>query len=115
MSRGSEVHRRSLMQFVELLEEHQVGPAHRCPYLPDREARVCGFVAESLSASFYHGLMDHGFRRSGRLFYRPSCAACRECIQLRVPVAEFRPQELSTGRQRVSIDTGSGHVKVEGP
>ena len=70
--------------------ERQLGEPHRCPYLPDREAQMSGFVAEALPGEFYHQLMDRGFRRSGLLVYRPACKGCRECVPLRVPVAEFK-------------------------
>jgi arginine-tRNA-protein transferase len=35
--------------------------------------------------------MALGFRRSGRVIYRPVCRGCTECHQLRVPVGEFIP------------------------
>jgi arginine-tRNA-protein transferase len=35
--------------------------------------------------------MDLNFRRLGRVVYRPACAECAECRQLRVPAAAFRP------------------------
>lgn len=62
-----------------------------CPYLPDREATLEGFALGEMPAATYRQLIDHGFRRSGRFFYRPACHGCKECVPLRVPVAEFRP------------------------
>jgi len=38
----------------------------------------------------YRPLMDAGFRRSGRLLYRPECFECDACKVLRVPVDAFR-------------------------
>ena len=64
---------------------------HPCSYLPGRRARERGFLADRLDPEAYHALMDRGFRRSGRVFYRPECPACRACVPLRVPVATFRP------------------------
>lgn len=78
----------SAEELVGLLVENR-GEAHACPYLAGREARVCGFVAESLPGELYQALMDRGFRRSGTFFYRPVCDDCRECVPLRVPVASF--------------------------
>lgn len=44
-----------------------------------------------LDPAVYQVLMDSGFRRSGRVVYRPVCDGCRECVPLRVPVESFRP------------------------
>lgn len=67
------------------------GEAHACPYLPDREAREVYVVGGGIGAPVYGELMDRRFRRSGPVFYRPSCAGCAECVPIRVPVADFVP------------------------
>lgn len=84
-----------------------------CPYLPDKVATL-HFVAGRAAASHYHPLMDAGFRRSGRHFYRPQCGQCSACKVLRVPIAEFRPSKSQRNiyrkglkRFEVSIDRPS--------
>jgi leucyl-tRNA---protein transferase len=63
-----------------------------CPYLPDRLVTTESFqVDTTMSATVYHALMDRGFRRSGRVFYRPVCRTCRLCIPIRIPAATFQP------------------------
>lgn len=74
----------------------QPGSEHPCPYLGDgsaagQQARETGFFVEALPPGFYHALMDLGYRRSGRLVYRPQCRGCTECRQIRAAVAEFTP------------------------
>jgi arginine-tRNA-protein transferase len=64
-------------------------PPHPCPYLPGREARSEGFLAQRMSPEVYLGLMDVGFRRSGALVYRPKCVGCTACRPLRVGVETF--------------------------
>ncbi len=64
---------------------------HACPYLPDRMAEHVIAPAGRLSPAIYQQLMDLGFRRSGRIVYRPECTGCRECVPLRVPVNSFQP------------------------
>ena len=64
---------------------------HDCTYLPGRLASSEGFTIPLLHADTYHDLMDMGFRRSGRVVYRPRCQSCSACIPLRITVNEFIP------------------------
>ncbi len=50
-------------------------------------------MADNFPPELYHDFMNHGFRRSGRMFYRPVCENCRECRSLRIPVADFKPNK----------------------
>ena len=70
----------------------QVMPEHQCPYFGDRLAQYRACRAERIPGSFYHGLMDANFRRSGTVLYQPICRGCRLCVQIRVPVARFAPR-----------------------
>lgn len=63
----------------------------RCPYLPHKISVNEFFWTEYIPAELYHDFMNHGFRRSGYLFYRPRCPDCIECRPLRVIAGEFRP------------------------
>ncbi len=64
---------------------------HPCAYLPGRLAVDEFGIAERLPPAIYERLMNRGFRRSGRLVYRPVCDGCRECVPLRVRAADFVP------------------------
>ena len=66
-----------------------VSPEVPCPYLPDLKSRSEAYYAEDLDGASHEWLMTRGFRRSGRIVYRPRCRQCRECRQLRVPVQQF--------------------------
>jgi arginine-tRNA-protein transferase len=66
-------------------------PPSPCPYLPGRDARLVALHPERLSPGVYRLFLDLNFRRLGSVVYRPSCEGCRECRQLRVDVARFRP------------------------
>ena len=72
---------------------------HECPYLPDRAAREALLLTPVDDAAFYQQLMDWGFRRSERFFYRPGCDGCRACTPIRVPVERFA-ESRSQGRVR---------------
>jgi arginine-tRNA-protein transferase len=61
-----------------------------CSYLPDRLAsNLVVDPAVGPDMRLYSQLIRQGFRRSGRILYRPHCEACRQCLSLRIPVEEF--------------------------
>lgn len=66
-----------------------VGPETPCPYLPQRLSRNEAFVVDQLAGPTYEGLLGQGFRRSGRVIYRPRCRTCRGCRAIRIPVQQF--------------------------
>jgi leucyl-tRNA---protein transferase len=68
--------------------------------------------ASWFDAATYQALMDLGFRRSGKLVYRPACEGCRECVPIRVPVDRFR---LSRSQRRVWRRNQDVHVAVGEP
>ena len=64
-----------------------------CSYLPEEKA--CFIVVdptEKISSSEYSQLSQSGFRRSGKIIYRPQCKSCDQCIPIRIPVEEFLPK-----------------------
>ena len=65
---------------------------HACGYWADREARDLVLdPRDPRLPQLYPMALDWGFRRSGDIVYRPSCAGCQACVAVRVPVATFRP------------------------
>jgi arginyl-tRNA--protein-N-Asp/Glu arginylyltransferase len=64
---------------------------HPCSYLPGRTARMQFAWSSQMPSAYYEVLLHHGFRRSGCMVYRPTCATCRECQSIRVLANEFRP------------------------
>jgi len=65
--------------------------AYPCGYLPGKQAQsLIATPHHLIDADTYSGLIQLGFRRSGKFAYRPHCAHCNACIPVRLPVAEFR-------------------------
>lgn len=86
--------------YVGLIEETHFAGYHEgpCPYLEGKESRLRFIAGPRDFPEAYHALMDRGYRRHGRMAYRPECPGCNACEVLRVPVDEFR---MSKSQRRV--------------
>ena len=61
---------------------------HTCSYLPEQQARsLYADPREDLDQETLTLLSMNGFRRSGRLLYRPDCPNCNACQSVRVIVS----------------------------
>lgn len=64
---------------------------HPCSYLDEQEA--CNIYPDPnhpMTNTLYSHLIQHGFRRSGDLAYRPHCLNCQACVPVRINIADFR-------------------------
>lgn len=69
-----------------------VTTAYNCGYLPNKLAQSLIATPQHLiDHTVYSGLIQQGFRRSGKFAYRPHCETCRACIPVRVMVDDFIP------------------------
>lgn len=63
----------------------------RCPYLPERTARLpLRLPIRELSRAELDVRLASGDRRQGFVLYRPECPTCRACEPIRIPVRELR-------------------------
>lgn len=67
------------------------GEEETCVYLPDRQARMRYRVIDRCAAEMYQTLLERGWRRFGKVFFRPDCTGCLECRSLRVDACSFAP------------------------
>jgi len=83
---------------VKLLSEPRIAAPVECPYLPDRSFVQHYFFADELDESEYGVLLDSGWRRFGKFFFRPGCPGCFQCRPIRVDVHRLKP---SASQRRV--------------
>lgn len=81
-----------------LVVDRFVNASETCSYLGDRPSRTAYEYVAELTPEEYERRMNEGWRKFGRLVFKPVCAACQECRPVRVPVAEFTPDR---GQRRV--------------
>jgi arginine-tRNA-protein transferase len=66
---------------------------YKCGYLPNKLAQSLIAAPHHLvDANIYNGLIQQGFRRSGKFAYRPHCENCCACIPVRIVLNEFAPK-----------------------
>ena len=65
---------------------------YKCGYLPKKMAQSLIATPHHLvDANIYSGLIQQGFRRSGKFAYRPHCELCNACVPVRLVLGEFLP------------------------
>lgn len=66
--------------------------SYPCSYLPKQQARSIYIdPREELDVGSLSLLSRFGFRRSGRLLYKPNCQNCQACQSARLRSAQFQP------------------------
>ena len=67
-----------------------VTSGYSCGYLPNKIAQSLIAAPQHLiDANVYNGLIQQGFRRSGKFAYRSHCENCRECVPVRLVLQDF--------------------------
>ena len=91
---------------------------HSCSYLQDQLSSNA-FVDpdREMDMGLYGQLLRAGFRRSGRIVYRPHCAECQQCLSLRIPVEMFqerrRHRRIREKNQHVRLVTSNPRLQAE--
>ena len=69
-----------------------VTTGYSCGYLPNKLAQsLIASPQHLINADVYSGLIQQGFRRSGKFAYRPLCENCQECVPVRIILQDFTP------------------------
>lgn len=85
---------------MRLLQETE-GGEESCVYLPEETSRTQYRIIDQCTPEAYEEMLFRGWRRFGRVFFRPICAHCTECLGLRVPVEDFNPdRSMRRNRKR---------------
>ncbi|MFA5455786.1 MAG: arginyltransferase [Sulfurimonas sp.] len=81
---------------MNILKEFRVND--KCSYLAKRNQTTHYKVIEECSAAHCQELIERGYRRFGKMFFRPICASCDECKSIKIDVKNF---EFSSSQRRV--------------
>lgn len=86
-----------------ILQEGNSGD-EACVYLPEEQSRVSYRIIDACSLEAYADMLERGWRRFGKMFFRPACTACAECRSLRIPVDEFEPSRSMRRNLKINSD-----------
>jgi arginine-tRNA-protein transferase len=85
------------MKALALELAHFTTDESRCEYLPQQQATMEYRLLVGMQPAELDQLLARGWRRFGAAVFRPACAACGECVSLRIDVDRF---QLSRSQRR---------------
>lgn len=81
---------------MNILKEFNI--ESKCSYLPSKDQTTHYKVIEECSVSYCQELIERGYRRFGKMYFRPMCATCDECKSIKINVNSFK---FSSSQKRV--------------
>ncbi len=81
---------------MNLLKEFSLND--KCSYLKEKEQTTHYKVIENCSAQKCQDLIERGFRRFGKMYFRPICGDCQECQSIKIDVDSFT---FSSSQKRI--------------
>ncbi|VAW84099.1 Arginyl-tRNA--protein transferase [hydrothermal vent metagenome] len=90
-----------------------VSQPHSCSYFSNRDSTSVVLDPDTpLTTALYETLIQYGFRRSGKMLYRPHCATCQDCIASRVRLANYSPSRNQ--RRNIKLNKGIS-IRIQEP
>jgi arginine-tRNA-protein transferase len=79
----------------------------KCSYLDNKEQTTHYKVIEECSTTHCQNLIERGYRRFGKMYFRPICPTCQECQSIKIDVENFN---FSSSQKRVLRK--ASHIKT---
>lgn len=91
------------------------GSVDPCSYLPHQSARMTYRLAEQLTEQRYEQLLERGWRRFGRVLFRPNCPTCNACSGIRLPISTFLPSKSQRRCLKTFADIANLDLTISDP
>ncbi|MDQ7061287.1 MAG: arginyltransferase [Sulfurimonas sp.] len=62
----------------------------KCSYIDGNEQTMHYKIIDDCSPEYAHALIERGYRRFGKMFFRPVCENCNECQSLKIDVDNYK-------------------------
>lgn len=95
---------------MNILKEFKLND--KCSYLDNREQIMHYKVIEDCDDITCQDYIERGFRRFGKMYFRPICDGCNECQSIKIDVENF---EFSKSARRVLKKANHIHSIVQRP
>ena len=83
-----------------------------CSYLDGPTSKIRYRLIEHCSTLAYQNMIEHGWRRFGKLFFTPVCQGCNACLSLRIDVNRFH---RSRNLKRVENRNAATRIVIQRP
>lgn len=70
----------------------------KCSYLAEKKQTTHYKIIQNCSKTYCQELVERGFRRFGKMFFRPICTDCNECQSIKIDVKNYK---LSKSARRI--------------
>lgn len=84
----------------------------KCSYLDGKKQTMHYKVIDKCSMHANHELIERGFRRFGKMYFRPVCAECEECQSIKIDVQNYH---FSKSARRVLNKAKDLHIVLQKP
>jgi arginine-tRNA-protein transferase len=84
----------------------------KCSYLDAKEQTLHYKVVENCSKECNHNFIEMGYRRFGKMYFRPICMGCNECQSIKIDVANF---QWSKSKRRVLRKAQNIQIVIQSP
>ena len=81
---------------MNLLKEFSLND--KCSYLDNKEQTTHYKIIDDCSIVDCQNLIERGYRRFGKMYFRPICSMCQECQSIKIDIENF---EFSKSQKRV--------------
>lgn len=95
---------------MKILKEFQLDDS--CSYLDNLQSTTHYKLIDNCSTKECQDLIERGYRRFGKMFFRPICATCNECQSIKIEVDNFK---FSKSQRRVLKKASHFEVVIQSP
>lgn len=86
--------------------------SRECSYFDDEISDIRYRYIKNCSVEDYQNMLEHGWRRFGRMHFVPECKSCTKCISMRIDVANYK---FSKSEKRVLAKNKDTKVFIQPP